>query len=124
MNGVQGPVHTGSCSQDKLNYKQVLKKLCEKQSQGQGATRKRRRTRIQRSMRISPYTAIVKLGSTSGQISFDIMIMLNRAESSTQEQQGLSISSRVFMDTRGCEGQGRGPWKPAWPPPVINTEEH
>ena len=90
---------------------------CEGDSNARGAWRKRLRRASWRCLRKTPNTAIVQLGSSPGQTSSDVKIVLNRAEYSTQDQGPPPSWGTWTSGECGRSWEGRGPWKPAWPPP-------
>ena len=107
---------------DKLYPKQALK-YQRGDNIGQGAHRKRQKKTTWRRLWIMPYTAIVQLGSSPGHTSSDKNIVPIRAKYFNQDQ-GTPPSWATWASRRrggGC--QGRGPWKPAWPPPGEGTEK-
>ena len=113
--GVQELVRSVGCSEDKLQSKQFLRQ--ERENHSRRAAKTRNRGTAWRCMRIKHYTAIVELGSSTGQATSDTKLVLNGTKSSTQEHEEQLPSSWAFSVPGGVKGQGRGPWKPAWPPP-------
>ena len=109
---LQGQVLGVSCMEDTHEHKlRVMKQ--EREDYSRRTARKRIRPRA---WRIKPYTAIVELGSATGQTSSFTKLLLKGTETSSQEYKELSPTSRDYYAV-GLKSQGRGPWKPAWPPP-------
>ena len=108
----QGLVNSVGCRKDMWQQK------CQARKQGREdyARRKRRRLRAWRSIRIKPYTAIEQLGSATGHTSSNTKTLPKGTELSSQEHKEQSPTSRAFC-VLGLNSRGRGPWKPAWPPP-------
>ena len=92
---MQGLANTVSCLQTQNMKKneliQVMKLLCGSHSQGAQSKRNRKKSRR----------------------------CIDSPHFSEQRGQLTVTTSRYSWATGGCgrEGQGRGPWKPAWPPP-------